>query len=172
MTVRVLGIDPGLRRTGYGVVESDGTRPRLVDAGIIAPSIHGTLAERLAELHAGASSLIRATQPGAIVIEELYTTYRNPSTAILMAHARGVLCLAGAQHGVGVHTLAHAFVKRALVGTGAASKEQVNRLVTQLLRLRCAPDPLDVSDALAIALAFINVREHERVLPAALRALR
>ncbi|HEX3459114.1 MAG TPA: crossover junction endodeoxyribonuclease RuvC, partial [Candidatus Baltobacteraceae bacterium] len=86
-----------------------------------------------------------------------YTSYRNPRAALLMGHARGVLCLASAQAGVAVHTLGHARVKRALVGSGSARKEQVNAMVTRLLGLRQAPKPHDVSDALALALAFLNV---------------
>jgi crossover junction endodeoxyribonuclease RuvC len=93
-----------------------------------------------------------------VVIEELYTTYKNPMTAILMGHARGVMCLASAQAGVPVKTLGHAHVKRALVGSGAARKDQVNAMVTHLLKLRTAPKPNDVSDALAIALAYMNMQ--------------
>jgi crossover junction endodeoxyribonuclease RuvC len=156
--MRILGIDPALRTTGYGVIESSRTRVRLVEAGIVSPRTSGTLEERLRELHAGISEVIAQTEPGLIVIEELYTTYRNPMTAILMAHARGVLCLAGAQAGIAVHTLGHAHVKRALVGSGSARKEQVNAMVTHLLGLRTPPKPNDVSDALALALAFLNMQ--------------
>jgi crossover junction endodeoxyribonuclease RuvC len=167
---RILGVDPGLRVTGYGVIEVSGGRARLIEAGIVSPRVTASLEMRLRELHEGMCAVMRSTQPHAMVIEELYTTYKNPSTAIMMGHARGVLCLAGAQHGVRVHTVAHSLVKRALIGTGSAKKEQVNRMVTQLLGLRSRPEPLDVSDALALALAFSNARDHERRLPAALRA--
>lgn len=156
MTDRILGIDPGLRTTGYGVIDVSSGRARLVEAGIVRPRAAATLEQRLRELHEGISSVVAATQPQAMVIEELYTTYKNPMTAIMMGHARGVLCLAGAQHGVPVHTLAHSLVKRALVGSGAARKEQVNKMVTQLLGLRRNPSPNDVSDALALALAYCN----------------
>ena len=154
--VRILGIDPALRTTGYGAVERGNGRVRLIEAGVVVP--HGTtLEERLRELHAGICEVIAQTEPGFVVIEELYTTYKNPRTALLMGHARGVLCLASAQAGVTVHTLGHARVKRALVGSGSARKEQVNAMVTRLLGLRRAPKPYDVSDALALALAFLNV---------------
>jgi crossover junction endodeoxyribonuclease RuvC len=153
----VLGIDPALRTTGYGVVESDRTRTRLIEAGVVAPHPRDTLERRLCELHAGITDVIAQTQPQSIVIEELYTTYRNPGTAILMAHARGVLCLAAAQAGIVVHSMGHAHVKRALTGSGSARKGQVNAMVTQLLGLRRAPEPEDVSDALALALAFVNM---------------
>jgi crossover junction endodeoxyribonuclease RuvC len=104
--------------------------------------------------------VIAQTRPGLVVIEELYTTYRNPRTALMMGHARGVLCLASAQAGVAVHSLAHTRVKRALVGSGSARKEQVNAMVTRLLGLRRPPKPHDVTDALALALALLNVLDH------------
>ena len=151
---RILGIDPGLRTTGYGVIDYASGRAQLLEAGVIAPRSSATLEERLRDLHAGITAVVAATQPDIMVIEDLYTTYKNPRTAIMMGHARGVLCLAGAQHGVTVHTLAHSLVKRALIGSGAARKDQVNRMVTQLLGLRRRPEPNDVSDALALALAF------------------
>ena len=160
--MRVLGIDPALRTTGYGVIEATPKRVRLIEAGIVAPRIGGTLEQRLRELHAGMTDVIVQTAPDVVVIEELYTTYKNPSTALLMAHARGVLCLAGAQAGITVHTLGHAHVKRALTGSGGARKEQVNSMVVRMLGLRAAPKPNDVSDALALALAFLNVLDHQR----------
>jgi crossover junction endodeoxyribonuclease RuvC len=158
--MRILGIDPALRVTGYGVIERRGRSVALIEAGVVAPPPRGALERRLAELHAGISSLLAQTAPDVVVIEELYTTYKNPMTAILMGHARGVMCLASAQAGVPVQTLGHAHVKRALVGSGSASKDQVNAMVTQLLRLRRAPKPNDVSDALAIALAYLNISDH------------
>jgi crossover junction endodeoxyribonuclease RuvC len=156
VSARILGIDPGLRITGYGVIDVSSGRARLIEAGVVRPRVTGTLEQRLRELHEGISAVVSSTRPEAMVIEELYTTYKNPVTAIMMGHARGVLCLAGAQHGVPVHTLAHSLVKRALVGSGAAKKDQVNKMVTQLLGLRRNPEPNDVSDALALALAFFN----------------
>ncbi len=165
----MLGIDPGLRVTGYGVIEQAGDGARLIEAGIIAPRVGGTLENRLNELHLGISAVMTTTRPTCVVIEELYTTYKNPMTAILMGHARGVLCLAGAQHQVPVSTLGHSLVKRALIGSGGARKDQVNQMVMSLLRLRKAPEPNDVSDALALALAFLNMRDHEARLPPVLR---
>jgi crossover junction endodeoxyribonuclease RuvC len=156
VTQRVLGVDPGLRTTGYGVIEFASGRSRLIEAGVVTPKTNGSLEARLRELHEGICAVVASTQPTVMVIEELYTTYKNPLTAIMMGHARGVLCLAGAQHNVPVHTLAHSLVKRALIGSGAARKDQVNQMVTQLLGLRRRPEPNDVSDALALALAFCN----------------
>lgn len=156
MSARILGIDPGLRITGYGVIDVEKGRTRLVEAGVVTPKTNDSLERRLQDLHDGMTAVVLATRPSAIVIEELYTTYRNPLTAIMMGHARGVLCLTGAQHGVPVHALAHSLVKRSLIGSGAARKEQVNHMVTQLLGLRERPQPNDVSDALALALAYAH----------------
>jgi crossover junction endodeoxyribonuclease RuvC len=156
-SLRILGIDPALRTTGYGAIERRDGRVRLIEAGVVVPDARATLEQRLRELHAGICEVIAQTRPALVVIEELYTTYKNPRAALLMGHARGVLCLASAQAGVAVHTLAHARVKRALVGSGSARKEQVNAMVTRLLDLRVAPKPHDVSDALALALAFLNM---------------
>ncbi|MBV8371846.1 MAG: crossover junction endodeoxyribonuclease RuvC [Candidatus Eremiobacteraeota bacterium] len=158
--MRILGIDPALRTTGYGVIETTRTRVRLVEAGIVAPRNGATFEQRLRQLHAGITDVIDQTRPECVVIEDLYTGYRNPMTAVLMAHARGVLCLAAAQAEIAVHTLAPTRVKRALVGSGGARKAQINAMVTHLLGLRTAPKPDDVSDALALALAFLNVHEH------------
>jgi crossover junction endodeoxyribonuclease RuvC len=158
--MRILGLDPALRVTGYGVIESNGNSVALVEAGVVSPKTDRSLEERLFELHRGIADVLADTKPDVVVIEELYTTYKNPMTAILMGHARGVMCLASAQAGLTVHTLGHAHVKRALVGSGAARKEQVNAMVTRLLKLRSAPKPNDVSDALAIALAYVNIAEH------------
>ena len=156
--MRVLGIDPALRVTGYGVVQRTGRSVALVEAGVVSPRTDRALEERLAELYAGIVEILAQTKPDVVVIEELYTTYKNPMTAILMGHARGVMCLASAQAGVRVETLGHSHVKRALVGSGAARKDQVNAMVTHMLKLRTAPKPNDVSDALAIALAYMNMQ--------------
>lgn len=167
-SLRVLGVDPALRVTGYGAIQRDRGRVALIEAGIVAPRIERPLEERLLELYAGLLEVIAQTRPDIIVIEELYSTYKNPTTAILMGHARGVMCLAGAQAKIPVYTLGHSYVKRALIGSGSASKEQVNAMVTRLLRLNTAPKPNDVSDALAIALAYLNRSD----APAALQGVR
>ena len=151
--MRILGIDPALRVTGYGVIDGNGAGVRLVEAGVVAPSAEA-LAMRLQQLHTAMCEIIAQTHPDVVVIEELYATYKSPATAILMGHARGVLALASAQAGIPVNTIGHAHVKRTLVGSGSARKEQVGAMVAQLLGLRVQPKPHDVSDALAIALAF------------------
>ncbi|MBV9233043.1 MAG: crossover junction endodeoxyribonuclease RuvC, partial [Candidatus Eremiobacteraeota bacterium] len=96
-TIRILGIDPALRTTGYGAIEWCDGRVGLIEAGVIVPRTDATLERRLQELHAGIVDVIAQTAPTLLVIEELYSGYKNPRTALMMGHARGVLCLAGAQ---------------------------------------------------------------------------
>lgn len=156
----MLGLDPALRVTGYGVIEQKRLVVALVEAGVVAPRTDRTLERRLCDLHSAISELIGATKPDVVVIEELYTSYKNPKTAILMGHARGIMCLASAQAGLEVKTIGHSHVKRALVGSGSARKDQVNAMVTHLLNLAKSPKPNDVSDALAIALAYLNMSNH------------
>lgn len=152
--MRLIGVDPGLGTTGYGVIQAERGRLRLLEAGVIEPDDTLPLQERLAQLHHSMHEIVAEARPDAMIVEELWTAYRNPSTAILMGHARGVLYLAAAQHGVEVHHLGHSLVKRALVGSGAARKEQVKSMVVQILGLTTRPHPDDVSDALALAIAW------------------
>jgi crossover junction endodeoxyribonuclease RuvC len=155
---RILGVDPGLRITGYGVIEvrDDGVL-RLVEGGVLQPSTSAPLEQRLVQLHDAMVEVVRATRPDCMVVEELWTSYGHPQTAVLMGHARGVLALAAGDHGIPFHDLAHALVKRALAGSGSATKAQVKGMVVRMLGLASPPQPDDVSDALALAIAFSNV---------------
>jgi crossover junction endodeoxyribonuclease RuvC len=164
--VRILGVDPGLRITGYGAIDFSARGPRLIEAGVIAPDAASPLERRLGELHAELCAVIAATRPDVMVVEELWTAYRNPTTAVLMGHARGVLCLAAHDHGVRVRHLGHSHVKRVLVGSGAARKDQVKQMVMRHLHLVTTPEPSDVSDALALALALADIERREARLGA------
>lgn len=155
--MRILGIDPALRVTGYGALTADRGKLTLLEGGIVAPNVDDTLEQRLAALYAGLNAVFASVKPDVVVIEDIYTTYKNPRTAILMGHARGVMCLAAAQADVPVQTLGHSRVKSALVGSGSARKDQVNAMVTHLLGLRKPPKPNDISDALALAIAWANI---------------
>jgi crossover junction endodeoxyribonuclease RuvC len=166
--VRILGVDPGLRTTGYGVIESDGRSLRLIEAGILRPTPSRALEQRLVELHDAMVDVVRTTQPACMVIEELWSAYEHPQTAVLMGHARGVLALAAGANGIAVHHLAHTVVKMAVAGSGSARKSQVKGMVVRLLGLRESPQPDDVSDALALAIAFA----FRAGAPAAVRAAR
>jgi crossover junction endodeoxyribonuclease RuvC len=159
--VRILGVDPGLRTTGYGAIECGPAGATLLEAGIITPEVRVPLERRLGQLHAELSAVLASTRPDVMVVEELWSGYKNPTTAVLMGHARGVLCLAADECGVRVRHLVHSQVKRTLTGSGAARKEQVKRMVMLQLRLVRTPQPNDVSDALALALALANIEATE-----------
>jgi len=150
---RILGLDPSLHTTGYGVVECEGPLLRLLEGGVIVPGRSGTLPERLSELQRGLSDVIHALRPDVVVIEEIFARTAYPRTAILMAHARGALVCTAAHNGMPVFDYSATAVKRALVGNGQASKDQVAAMVVQALRLRARPTPADVTDALALAIA-------------------
>jgi crossover junction endodeoxyribonuclease RuvC len=150
--VRVLGIDPGLNTTGYAVVAMQGQRLELVEAGIIRGTDRSEMGSRLREIHEGVAEVIAAFQPAALAIEELYSHYERPQTAILMGHARGVICLAAAQAGLPIHSYAATQVKRLLTGNGRAPKTQVQQAILREFGLREMPEPPDVADAMAIAL--------------------
>lgn len=152
--MRVLGVDPGLRTTGYGVIESHGGAFRLVEGGVLRPETSLPLDRRLAQLHDAMLEVVRATQPDCMVVEELWSAPKHPPTAVLMGHARGVIALAAGRAAIRFEELPHATVKRALTGHGAASKAQVKAMVVVRLGLNVVPEPDDVSDALALAIVF------------------
>ncbi len=149
---RVLGIDPGLNVTGYAVVEVAAGGPLLCEAGVIRGRDRNSLTRRLVEIHAGVADVIACLRPTAVALEQLYSHYQRPRTAILMGHARGVICLAAAQAQVPVSHYSATQVKKMLTGNGRASKRQIQLSIKHELRLATAPDPPDVADALAIAL--------------------
>ncbi len=151
--MRILGVDPGLNITGYGIIDVDATfRPRVVEAGVIRGTQKHSLTARVAEIHTGISEVIACFKPGVLAMEELYTHYKRPRTAILMGHARGVICLAAAQAKITVHHYASTRIKSILSGSGHAPKLQIQESVQRELGLDQPPEPADVSDALAIAL--------------------
>jgi crossover junction endodeoxyribonuclease RuvC len=149
---RVLGIDPGLNTTGYAVVERRGPRLELVEAGIIRGVDRGDMGSRLLEMHEGVADVIASFQPAALAIEELYSHYERPQTAILMGHARGVICLAAAQASLPIHHYSATQIKRLLTGNGRAPKQQVQQAILREFELPTMPEPPDVADAMAIAL--------------------
>jgi crossover junction endodeoxyribonuclease RuvC len=153
VTHRVLGIDPGSRVTGYGVLEVVGDRIAYIASGVIRPRA-GALPERLAEIYRGVSEVIIAHQPGMLIIEDVFLA-RNPDSALKLGQARGVAIAAGVVHGLPVHEYAARRVKQAVVGTGRATKGQVQHMVRVILELTGTPVE-DAADALAIAICHVN----------------
>ncbi len=152
--MRVIGIDPGSRRTGWGVVQLEGTRLLHVEAGTIAVPETLSLSKRLSRIHEALERVIAEHKPESVAVEEIfYAKYAN--AAIKLGHARGVALLAAEQANLEVHEYPPAIVKRTVVGRGAADKAQVGRLVMALLGLKEPPDE-DAADALAIAITHIQ----------------
>lgn len=149
---RVLGVDPGLNVTGYGIVDFGAGAAAVVEAGTIRTDPGADMPRRIEQIHADLAELLREFKPDLVAIEKLYAHYKHPRTAILMAHARGVVMLAARQVGIGVRDLPATKVKKALTGNGHASKQQVQHAVKSECGLKKLPEPPDVADALAIAL--------------------
>ncbi len=149
----VLGIDPGLATTGYGVLSASVGRVSLLDAGVIRSKRSLPLPARLAELHDGLMSVIMAFHPCIMGLEEVYSHYAHPVTAISMAHARGVFCLAAQKSGLRMISLPATTIKKLVTGNGRASKQQVAGMVARLLGIANPGGPFDVTDALAAAIA-------------------
>ena len=154
---RILGIDPGLAITGYGVLEFSPARPILREAGIIRTADDDAIdmAEKVLSVYKGVVEVIAQFQPEAMAVEQLYAHYDHPRTAILMGHARGVILLAAAEGGLEIKQYSPATVKKTVVGVGSAAKAQVGAMVARLLRLKAAPRPADAADGVAVALTCI-----------------
>ena len=148
---RILGIDPGLNITGYGVLEIVSGRIHLLDAGIVR-SHSKTFEGRILDIYNGVADVITSWHPEVMAMEKLYSLYKRPQTAILMGHARGAICLAAAQNSIPVLSYAATQIKKLLTGNGRASKDQMQRAIQLELHLKTYPEPADVADALAIAL--------------------
>lgn len=153
---RVVGVDPGLVTTGYGVIEARDGAVALLEAGLIETQREWPLDERVTAIYERVAALLSRHTPAVLVLEDLYSEYRFPRTALLMAHARGVVCLAARQWRVTVLALSPAEVKRAIAGHGGAAKAQIQRGVQYRLRLDTPPRSSHVADALALALTGLG----------------
>lgn len=176
---RILGIDPGLQNTGYAILElpvpqtratpdrhvevSPLTEPTLIEAGVLNFNSKDAVATRLALLHADLQSLISEHKPDVMAIEKLYAHYKHPNTAIIMAHARGVILLAAQTANMTIIDLPANEVKKAVSGYGHASKEQMQQAVQAQFHLDEPPNPPDVADAIAIALTHARRMLFEQI---------
>lgn len=160
--IRILGVDPGLQVTGYAVLQSSVRAPIVREAGIIATTDGRETADMATRVHAlynGIVEVVAQFEPTEMVVEQLYAHYEHPRTAILMAHARGVIFLAAAQKGIPVVSYNASRIKKTITGHGRASKEQVQRTVQRELGLLTLPEPPDVADALAAALCHYYLQK-------------
>lgn len=153
--MRILGVDPGSQRTGYGCIETEGSRQHVVDCGAVTVPPRIPLAEKLLVVHRGLAELLARHRPDVVALEDLFYA-RNVRSALVLGHVRGALMLAPAAAGVTVCEYTPAEVKQAVVGYGRAEKRQVQQMVALLLGMEQPPTPLDVSDALAVAVCHAH----------------
>jgi crossover junction endodeoxyribonuclease RuvC len=153
--VKIFGIDPGSERTGYGCIDTDGSRHRLVICGALRAPAHTAFPDRLLLIHAGLAALLAEHRPDCVAIESIFHA-RNVRSALKLGHARGVALLAASQAGLEVIEYAPAEIKRAVVGFGRAEKPQVGHMIKLLLGLDAVPSPDDAADALAVAVCHVH----------------
>lgn len=163
--VCILGIDPGLRVTGYGAIRyRPGRTADLLDAGVIRLSADKPIPDRLVELEAELTALLAELRPDVVAVEMLYAHYAHPRTAILMAHARGVILLSARRQGIPVEQIPANRIKKSLTGFGHAGKDAMQRATQAYWKLPEPPEPADVADALAIALCCGRAMERPDLL--------
>lgn len=162
--MRIVGIDPGLRVTGYACVElrPGAVDPVLVEAGVIRLRAEEPVAARLRALHGELGALLDDLRPARVAVEQVFAHVKHVRTAIVMGHGRGVVLLAAALRDLPIDEFAPAEVKKSLTGQGAASKGQMQRAVMHQFGLRALPEPPDVADAIAIAACA--ARRHREAL--------
>ena len=149
--MRIFGIDPGSNRTGYGCIETDGRRHRIIASGAVRAPAGASFPEKLLNVHAGLAALLSEFRPDSVAIENLFHAI-NAHSALRLGHARGVAMLAAVEAGLPIAEYTPAEIKRAVVGYGRADKHQVQQMVKLILGLEVAPTPNDAADALAVAL--------------------
>ena len=157
--MRILGIDPGLNITGYGLIEASARRFKLVEAGVIRTAAADGIEKRLLKIHTNLLELIDEHSPSVLVLEKLYAHYKHPTTALLMGHARGAICLACGERGLKLVSYPSTRIKKAVVGKGHAPKKQIGGMVANLLGLKGAPEYDDITDALATAIAHSYIED-------------
>lgn len=157
IAMRILGVDPGLNVTGYGLIEARNGAFNLLEAGVIRTTPSDGIEKRLFKIYANMLAIIDEHNPSALVLERIYSHYRHPTTALLMGHARGVICMVCGQKGIPLISYAATRVRKAIVGRGSASKQQIGGMVKNLLSLKSMPEPNDITDALAVAISHAYI---------------
>ncbi|MHC4105469.1 MAG: crossover junction endodeoxyribonuclease RuvC [Planctomycetota bacterium] len=154
--MRILGIDPGLQVCGYACLEMDADKEKLIEAGVIRIDTRQAIEIKLNKIAEDTQSLLENFKPDTVAVEELYSHYAHPKTAILMGHARGVILQRCAQAAIEVRSFSATRIKKSITGNGRASKQQIQRTIQTILSLPQIPEPNDVADAIAAALCCAN----------------
>lgn len=160
--MRILGIDPGLQITGYGILEERHDTITVLEAGVIRTNPRETMGQRLVEIGREMQEIIKQFSPEFAAVEELYSHYGHPKTAIIMGHARGVMFLKIAEAKLPVVSYAATRIKKSLTGNGRATKAQMQQMICSRLQLNAIPEPPDAADALAVALCHCRILQQER----------
>lgn len=155
--MKILGIDPGLRTTGYGLLDVTKNKVTLIEAGTIAPKQKDLIQNRINKIHKNLDELIGQYRPDVMVLEKLYTHYHHPTTASLLGHIRGVICLLCAQRGIKLAEHSVRRIRQAVTSKGAASKQQTQKMVAHILKIDERKLTPDASDALALALGYAHL---------------
>ncbi len=159
--MRILGIDPGLNITGYGII--DERNFKLIEAGVIRTESGTPIQTRIARIFDEIARIVEEYRPGVLVLEKIYSHYKHPTTAILMGHARAMACLVCGKFEIELKNYPSTRIKKAVTGNGHASKYQVQRMVQSMLKLKDPPEPVDVSDALAMALSYCYIENKDDI---------
>lgn len=155
--MKILGIDPGLRITGYGLIECKDSKIKLLEAGVIKPKEKDTLENRLSKIYGNLDDIVTEYKPEVMVIEKLYTHYQHPTTACLLGHVRGVIYLLCAKRSLRLAEHSVKRIRKAVIGSGAASKMQTQGMVAHILKVDAGKLTPDASDALALALGYAQI---------------
>jgi crossover junction endodeoxyribonuclease RuvC len=161
--MRILGIDPGLITTGYGVVDIKAGNVKILEAGTIEPNTKDPFEQRLLKIHLHITTILQAHHPDVVVLEKLYAHYKHPATAAVLGHARGVICLSAAQQNIKLVEHSVKRIRKALTGNGNATKVQCQEFVKRLLNIKSAGFKLDASDALALALGQAHMMRYKLI---------
>jgi len=161
--MRILGIDPGLITTGYGVVDIKAGNVKILEAGTIEPNVKDPFEQRLSKIHLHITTILQAHQPDVVVLEKLYAHYKHPATVAVLGHVRGVICLSVAQQKTRLVEQSVKRIRKALTSNGNATKVQCQEFVKRLLNIKSAGFKLDASDALALALGQAHMMRYKLI---------
>jgi len=159
--MKILGIDPGFKATGYGFINADRRSAALIETGTIEPKQKDLIQNRIQKVYSILGDLIDEHSPQVLVLEKLYAHYKHPATASKLGHIRGVICLLCAQKSVVLVEYSVKRIRKALTGNGNATKVQTKRIVAELLKIDESKLTLDASDALALSLGYVRMQSHQ-----------
>ncbi|MFH1797872.1 MAG: crossover junction endodeoxyribonuclease RuvC [Candidatus Omnitrophota bacterium] len=156
--MRILGIDPGLVRTGYGLIEAAGPDKIIfLEAGVIKTKEADGISKRVKSIYENLTDIVKEYKPAVLVLEKIYSHCKHPVTSILMGHARGIVCLVCGINKIQLASYPSTRIKKAITGNGRAGKGQIQRMVKSFLNLKELPEPFDASDALAMAISYVYI---------------